>query len=174
MELDLKRYRNILCGLFLMAALLLLSSCSDGSTAADRLAELCALFPEMPPVRVLCGGTDEDNEACLTSRRAARLYRGDEDGTVDCALLSDCAVALTKTTELFEIHVFRMAGRSDEKPIRALLEGRRKLILGGGLSEYAPAQYYSVVENICILREGNFLYLLVTPDNARIRSYLKK
>ena len=174
MELDLNRYRRVLCGLFLMTALLLLSSCSDGSTAADRLAELAALYPEMPPVQVLCGGTDEENEACLTARRAAYLYTGSEETAVDPALFCDCAVALTRTTELFEIHVFRLAGRSDEKPVRALFEKRRELILCGELSEYAPAQYYSVVEDICILREGNFLYLLVTPDNARARRFLKK
>ena len=142
-----------------------LSGCTN-TNATDMLAELCSLYPEMPPVSIYFDGAPDDSENRLLPEYAEILYGREMPHDLIYAS------ALSDTVQLFEIHIIKPTGSADADSVMYMLENRLDTIRRGELSEFSPIQYYTTVEQAEILQSHGCIILAVTHDNSRIKQYL--
>ena len=142
-----------------------LAGCT-GPNATDMLAELCSLYPEMPPVSIYFDGAPDDSENRLLTEYAEILYGREMPRDLTYAS------ALSDTVQLFEIHIIKPTGSADADSVMYMLENRLDTIRRGELSEFSPIQYYTTVEQAEILQSHGCIILAVTHDNSRIKQYL--
>jgi len=148
--------KKILC--FLVCLLLLFSVSCEKCRATDKLAELCTACGEIPPIRVFFA--DGYDDAVLDEESAALLYGSAE--YLDAA--EDYAIAVTASTELFELHVIRPKSGREEEAVK-LLEGRISVLRSSGMEEYDPAVYYNIIENAEPEKSDGFVILKVIRNS---------
>jgi len=164
----MKRYRFLLAAALLVICISVCGCAHENPT--DLLARLCSLYPEMPQVTVYFSEAENEGEGYLSANLASVMYTGNPDRSI--TMPSSYAIAMTDSSELFEIHIFGIGSGIDEASALKILNGRAELIKHGGLSEYDALQYYTTVENIETVKCRGFVCLLVTPDNERVKAEL--
>ena len=114
------------------------------------------------------GANEEFVKAFVSSRVAAfgsifnryLLYGSAE--YLDAA--EDYAIAVTASTELFELHVIRPKSGREEEAVK-LLEGRISVLRSSGMEEYDPAVYYNIIENAEPEKSDGFVILKIIRNS---------
>lgn len=79
-------------------------------------------------------------------------------------LLDDYALYYSGDNTTYEISVLKAKSSDDTQKLVALFERRKETLSGGNKAAYDP-NFKSLMNDSRILTEGNFVILLITPDN---------
>lgn len=93
------------------------------------------------------------------------------DGTFEeCnefSLVSDYALYLSADNNTFEISVLKAKSKADVEKLVSVFERRKQTLSQGDKAAYDP-DFKMLMQNSQILIEGDFVILLITPDNQAI------
>lgn len=79
-------------------------------------------------------------------------------------LLSDYAICYSNDNTTYEISVLKAKSKDDVQRLVSLLERRKETLSGGDKAAYDP-DFDKLMGDSRILTEGEFVILLITPDN---------
>ncbi len=95
------------------------------------------------------------------------------DGTyAECeefSLLDDYAISYSADNGTYEISVLKAKNSSDTQKLAELLERRKSTLSSGDRAAYDP-DFYKIIDNVEIITGGKFAILLVTKDNAAVKT----
>lgn len=94
----------------------------------------------------------------------------------ECAeygLLADYAVFYSSDDTTFEISVLKAQSTDDADKLSKLFERRKKTLSSGSKAAYDP-DFNKLIEDSKIIVDGQFVILLITPDNDAIISNIEK
>lgn len=82
-------------------------------------------------------------------------------------LISDYAICYSNDNTTYEVSVLKAKSKDDVQSLVSLLERRKKTLSAGGKEAYDP-DFNKLMDNSQILTEGEFVVLLITPDNDSV------
>jgi len=158
--------------LFLAIAVLLLPSCAVNRQSAAQVLDSIveALIDggiELPPARhIYLSGAAQGSRSHLSDKLAALLYYGDRDANPrEIALLSDFAIRLPDDLSACEIHVLRAANPANRDKIAEMLQRRLDMLSRSEVHLFIPDAFESNIAAGRVVVRGNFVILLITPNN---------
>jgi hypothetical protein len=181
------------------------SSCgAPKEIPSDLAVRLLLLYPEHPEGdSIYFDGAREYDEGYLSHEELTYLYCSEgapENAEEALGYADGWAIALSRGTELFELHIFRARNRADADVIAKLLYRRVKLLrsydfygavekgknspnlIGGnrlfGGYYYGEGGIYGdtpyVAANSMVYVKGYYIFLLATPDNGTAIKWIEQ
>ncbi len=164
------KYIRLFSAFFIMISLILQSGCfSRADVSAKALLEAIEdCFEEPLPAcqRVFDISADHLTRFHLSPSLASLIYYGEKrDELFELSLLSECIIRLADGDSGAEIHILRSKASSHVDTLEKLLYRRLNYIKSRSLYIYAPENYEKYSFTATVLKRGNYLFLLATPDN---------
>lgn len=88
-------------------------------------------------------------------------------------LLSDYAICYSNDNTTYEISVLKAKTNDDVEKLQSLLERRKQTLSEGDKAEYDP-NFNLRMDDAKIIVEGDFVILLITPDNMAVLDAIEK
>ncbi len=153
--------------IFVMAILLLFTAaCGESKSfptdiTCGQILDAAIAAVEQSQNATLYSANDSQLDAYTMSLWADGMYS-------ECSefeLLADYALYYSSDNTTFEISVLMGKTQADVEKLTAVLERRKETLSGGDKAAYDP-DFNSLMNESSILTEGNFVILLITPDNS--------
>ncbi|MBR5472667.1 MAG: DUF4358 domain-containing protein [Clostridia bacterium] len=88
-------------------------------------------------------------------------------------LIDDYAICYSNDNTTYEISVLKAKTNNDAQQLKSLLERRKQTLSEGDKAEYDP-NFNLRMDDAKILVEGDFVILLITPDNTAVLDAIEK
>ncbi len=164
---------KLLC-LFLALIALLPSCAKKERDICSLLLELCDIFSEEYGPSVLYSDAEHQGFTKSDGVTLGRLYTGLFEPPNCYSRIKSFAVRLPMDDSGFEIHIIKCVNRSDTEEISALLMRRIDSITSSEIMDYAPESYERYFIGAEVFTRGDTVFLLATPDNAKVKKEIKK
>ncbi len=137
------------------------------------LTRLCDIFPEEYGFSALYSDTEQEGFILADGDDLGRLYTGLFQPPSCYSRIEGFAIRLPMDDSGFEIHIIKCVNRSDTEEISALLMRRIDKITSSEIMDYAPESYEKYFIGAEIYIRGDMVFLLATPDNAKVKREIK-
>lgn len=157
--------------LVLVLILLSFTSCTEdsGVSAEELMREITSSYKNIPPCRAeLRFGAEMESRSYLSHKLAGIIYYGKKSENVrELNLLSDFVIRLPDDQSAFEIHVLKVKNLSNREEVIELCQRRIKMLQKSEVYLYVPEAYEENIAGATVYTKGNFVILLITPDNQK-------
>lgn len=164
--------------LILIIMLFNFTSCRMQSsvTANELMQAITSEYKDIPPCRAeLKYGAERESRSYLSERLAGIIYYGMKTESVrEIPLLSDFAIRLPDNQSAFEIHVLKVKNIANKEEIIELCQRRINMLQKSDVHLYVPEAYEKNIVGATVYAKGNFVILLITPDNNKAIKAIEK
>ncbi|MBE6631762.1 MAG: DUF4358 domain-containing protein [Ruminococcaceae bacterium] len=160
-----------------LVLLIILVSCgrTEEHIPSDIVSDILMNYGKVPDASVIyIDAASFPSEAYLSNERFSKMYFL-KDGETDIyrPMLKEYAIYISKSFELFEIHIIKSRYLSDAEMIEKMFERRKDALKKSSLYNYCGEDYRELVNGISIKAKGKYVYMFITPDNKIAEAYIK-